>query len=82
MPASNKMLKRAEQKKNKDAGIGDKDGKMPAKDVRVATKAKCNICMTELIVTKTNAELKMHMNKHAKSTFEICFPGQTNPDAK
>ena len=81
MPASNKMLKKAEQKRNKEAGIGDKDGRKPAKEVRVATKTQCTICSAELTVSKTNAELVGHMNKHPKSTFAACFPGQVDPAA-
>jgi hypothetical protein len=82
MPASHKMLTKQKQKQNQEAGIGDKDGKLPAKAVKVIVKAKCAVCQIELQVSKTNMELKAHMNKHPKSTFAFCFPGQLDPDAK
>lgn len=77
MPASNKMLKRREHANNKKNGIGDKDGKIPARTKAEETSAKCTICAKELRITKTNIELRAHADgKHPKNSYAECFPGQ------
>ncbi len=78
MPASHKMLKRREQAENQAAGLGDKDGRMPSKAVKVIVMAKCTQCGLEVRTTTTNTELKSHAtSKHPKATYAACFPGQS-----
>ena len=76
MPESNAAAKRRQQKANRAAGIGDEMGRL----IRVKEppkKSLCTVCQIELVITKTNAELKIHAeNKHGK-TVEECFPGAT-----
>jgi hypothetical protein len=79
MPVSGKMLKAREQKANREAGIGDENG-LNHKEVRVAVKANCTICMTAVIMSKSNTDAKVHCSsKHPTSTFAQCFPGQFDP---
>ncbi len=81
MPASNKMLKRREQAANVAAGIGDSQGRLSHKEVRVAVMAKCTQCGLEIRTTKTNTEIKAHASsKHPTSTFAICFPSIPDPE--
>jgi hypothetical protein len=74
MPESHKAEKKRMQKANRAAGIGDESGRI----VRVKDPGhfvKCTVCLFELKVTKTNAELKAHSEgKHSK-TLDECFPG-------
>jgi hypothetical protein len=74
MPESNAAMKRREQKKNREMGLGDDMGRM----VRQKDPPKlslCSICQQEMKITKTNTELSMHADgKHSK-TLEECFPG-------
>jgi hypothetical protein len=74
MPESHKAEKRRMQKANRAAGIGDESGRIVrVKDAPIMLK--CSVCMFELKVTKTNAELKAHSEgKHSKP-LEECFPG-------
>ena len=79
MPASKKMLKAAQMKANRAAGLGDADGRM----TRVKTSApkiKCTICSVELLVTKTCTEMKSHSDKEGKP-LEECFPGAEKQSA-
>jgi hypothetical protein len=74
MPESNKAGKKREQKQNREAGIGDADGRI----VRVKDPPKlslCTICQSELKITKTNTELTMHATSKHNETIEVCFPG-------
>lgn len=74
MPESNKSVKRRQQKANREAGIGDDQGRV----IRVKEAPKmmtCTVCQQEMRITKTNTELTMHStSKHGK-TLEECFPG-------
>jgi hypothetical protein len=75
MPASKKMLNAARLKANREAGIGDENGRV----VRVKESAapiKCVVCSIALKPTKTNSELKAHADKEGKGV-EECFPGCT-----
>jgi hypothetical protein len=76
MPESHKAERRRTQKANRDAGVGDENGRM----VRVKDPPKmssCTQCSCELRITKTNTELTAHSTgKHGK-TLEECFPGST-----
>ena len=74
------MLKSREQKANRVAGIGDENGRLNHKEVRQVVKANCTICMTAVIMSKSNTDAKVHCSsKHPTSTFAICFPGQFDP---
>merc|ERR1712008_5847 len=74
MPESHKAEKRRIQKANRAAGIGDENGRIPARVKNEATLLRCFICQQEMKVTKTNTELKQHAeNKHGKTLAE-CFP--------
>lgn len=80
MPASGKMLKSREQKANREAGIGDANGRLNHKEVRQTVKANCTICMTAVIMSKSNTDAKVHCSsKHPTSTFAQCFPDQFDP---
>lgn len=75
MPESHKAERRRAQKQNAAKGIGDENGRIPARVKVEAKMASCSECQHELKITKTNTELKMHSeNKHGK-TIAICFPG-------
>ena len=77
MPESHKAERRRIQKANRAAGIGDENGRIPARVKAEAIMLKCAVCQQELKVTKTNTELKRHAeSKHGK-TVEDCFPGAT-----
>lgn len=54
MPASGKMLKKRLQKSNREAGIGDENGRLPSKVIAVATMAQCTICLSSIRSSKTN----------------------------
>ncbi|CAJ1948561.1 unnamed protein product [Cylindrotheca closterium] len=81
MPESNKQAKRRQQKANREAGIGDEQGRM----VRQKDPPKlinCTICQLAMKVTKTNTEITQHSeSKHGKS-IEECFPGATEGAAE
>jgi hypothetical protein len=80
MPVSGKMLKAREQKANREAGIGDENGRKNHKEVRETVKANCTVCMTAIIMSKSNTDAKVHWSsKHASTTFAACFPGQFDP---
>ena len=65
MPESNAAAKKRQQKKNRELGLGDEQGRL------IRTKeppkiAKCTVCQMELKITKTNTELIAHAtSKHA-----------------
>jgi len=69
------MLKNQQQRENKKAGLGDKDGKMASNNKAPQTKAKCTVCMQEIVMVKVNTQARAHAeNKHGKKLSE-CFPG-------
>ena len=75
MPESHKAERRRVQKANRAAGIGDENGRIPARVKEPPKMANCTICQQEMKITKTNTELKAHAeSKHGK-TLEDCFPG-------
>ena len=75
MPESNKAARARKLKQNRAAGIGDENGRMPARLKAAAQMSKCVECAMEFKITKTNTELKQHAeNKHG-NTVEVCFPG-------
>eukprot|EP00584_Thalassiosira_punctigera_P012209 CAMPEP_0172562906 /NCGR_PEP_ID=MMETSP1067-20121228/98908_1 /TAXON_ID=265564 ORGANISM="Thalassiosira punctigera, Strain Tpunct2005C2" /NCGR_SAMPLE_ID=MMETSP1067 /ASSEMBLY_ACC=CAM_ASM_000444 /LENGTH=135 /DNA_ID=CAMNT_0013353231 /DNA_START=66 /DNA_END=473 /DNA_ORIENTATION=- len=76
MPGSNKTERNRKLKANRDAGIGDENGRLPPRVKDAAIKMSCIICKSELTCTKTNTELKKHaLGKHGKTDYEECFPG-------
>lgn len=76
MPESNKTSRNRQLKANRDAGIGDETGRLPARIKDAGTMLCCDICKSELKCTKTNTELKKHATgKHGKANYEECFPG-------
>jgi hypothetical protein len=82
MPASGKMLKNKAQKANREAGVGDAQGRMPSRVKATEVMGRCTKCFTEIRMTKTNTEGKAHVEgKHAGMTFAECFPGQFDPTA-
>lgn len=82
MPASSKMLKNKAQKANREAGIGDAQGRMPSRVKAPEVNAKCTKCFLEIRMSKTNTEAKAHVeSKHAGIAFSECFPGQFDPTA-
>ncbi len=75
MPASGKMLKNQQYAKNRELGIGDASGRLPARVKPEEKNARCSICGIEIRMTKTNTEIKQHAeSKHSKNTFAECFP--------
>ena len=75
MPESNKGANNRRLKANREAGIGDEMGRIPARVKAEAIMICCVICKSELKCTKTNTEMKLHAEgKHSKLT-EECFPG-------
>ena len=77
MPASNKMLKKREQKANVANGLGDANGRMPSRVKAEQVNATCQQCSAAIRVTKTNTELHAHADsKHPKKSYAECFPGQ------
>ena len=82
MPASGKMLKSREHAKNRAAGIGDAEGRLPSRVKAATVMGKCSKCMAEIRMTNTNTEAKDHWNsRHSTFTFAECFPGQFDPTA-
>lgn len=80
MPASSKMLKNKAQKANREAGIGDAQGRLPSRVKAPEVNASCTKCLLSIRMSKTNTEAKMHVEaKHAGLSFAECFPGQFDP---
>mmetsp|Transcript_23178 Transcript_23178/g.66911 ORF Transcript_23178/g.66911 Transcript_23178/m.66911 type:complete len:134 (-) Transcript_23178:251-652(-) len=74
MPESHKAERARARKANLAAGIGDKDGRIPARVKAEAKMSLCTVCQFPMKITKTNTELKQHAeNKHGK-TLAVCFP--------
>jgi hypothetical protein len=74
MPESNKAAKRRTQKANREAGLGDAQGRL-VREKEPPKMMSCTVCHQEMKITKTNTELTMHSeSKHGK-TLDVCFPG-------
>ena len=59
MPESNAAAKKRLQKANREAGLGDEQGRL----VRMKDPPKmalCSVCQQEMKITKTNTELRLH----------------------
>jgi len=68
------------QSANRAAGIGDEQGRLPARVKATEVKTKCTICSTEIRVTKTNTEARTHYeSRHPSFTFAVCFPDTMDP---
>lgn len=81
MPESNAAAKRRIQKANREAGIGDAQGRL-VRQKDPPKMAKCTVCQAEMKITKTNSELIAHAtNKHG-STLDECFPGAADVAAE
>lgn len=76
MPASKKDLKKAEQKKNVEKGIGDAKGRIPSRQKAEAVMGTCAICKQQIKMIKNNIQAKAHVDsKHSGKSFGDCFPG-------
>lgn len=75
MPESNKGANARRLKANREAGLGDEKGRLPARVKAEAIMICCVICKSELKCTKTNTEMKLHAESKHGSTTEACFPG-------
>ena len=76
MPASKKDLKKLQQKKNVEAGIGDEKGRLPSQVKAPVVMAACTICKQQIRMIKKNEQAKTHVDsKHSGKKFEECFPG-------
>ena len=76
------MLKSREHAKNRELGIGDENGKIPARVKPANVMGKCTKCMVEIRMTSTNTEAREHFtSRHPTSTFAECFPGHFDPTA-
>ena len=60
MPASNKILKAKQQAANREAGIGDENGRLPSRVKPANVMVCCAICRMEIRMTRTNSEAKAH----------------------
>jgi len=75
MPASKKTLRNQKAKSNKEAGIGDADGKCAVQKT-ANVMAVCTVCKTSIRMVKANDQAKLHVTgKHSGKTFADCFPG-------
>ena len=74
MPASKKDLRNKKQRQNKEAGVGDKDGKLVSQKP-AQVKAKCKICLQEIIMVKEYNQAKSHAETKHNKPFSECFPG-------
>merc|ERR1712087_873563 len=78
MPASKKTLRNQQQKKNRAAGIGDKDGKIASSTKTEHVMVACTVCRTQLRMIKNNKQAAIHVtSKHPGKSFGECFPGYT-----
>ena len=74
MPGSDKVLKRREQRANREAGIGDAQGRLVRQKEANRMEA-CFICKTTIRMTAKNVEARQHAeSRHTDKTFEYCFP--------
>jgi len=68
MPQSKKGLRKLKQKQNEENGVVY-EKKAPEK------YSTCTICKIQIRVTKTNTEIKQHVDsKHAQTGIKTCFP--------
>ena len=74
MPESNAAAKKRQQKANREAGIGDAQGRL-VREKEPPKTSKCTVCQLEMVITKTNTELTIHATNKHNSTLEECFPG-------
>jgi hypothetical protein len=74
MPESNGAAKRRIQKANRVAGIGDADGKM-VREKAAKPECKCTVCGQVVVITKSGADLKNHIDSKHSESMEVCFPG-------
>jgi hypothetical protein len=81
MPGSKKMERNAQQRANREAGIGDAQGRI-VREKNQKMKLNCSICSLELVVTKTNTELIQHADAKHSKTLEECFKGATEESEK
>ena len=80
MPASSKMLKNKAQKANRQAGLGDADGRLPSRVKAAEVTGVCEKCRAPIRMTAKNVEAKAHVeNKHPGEKFADCFPGAFDP---
>jgi hypothetical protein len=78
MPASKKDLKKAQHKKNVEAGIGDEKGRIPSQNKDPVVMVACSICKQQIRMVKKNTQAKVHVDsKHSGKQFAECFPGYT-----
>ena len=78
MPASKKTLRNQQQQKNRAAGVGDKDGRLPAQVKEANVMAACTICKQQIRMVKKNTQAAAHVeSKHSGKKFDECFPGYT-----
>jgi len=78
MPASKKTLRNQQQKQNRAAGIGDKDGRVASQVKEANVMAACTVCKQQIRMLKKNAQAAAHVDsKHSGKKFEDCFPGFT-----
>ena len=83
MPASGKILKNKEQAKNRAAGIGDADGRLPSRVKAAEEMLKCTVCFKEIRRTTKNIEAVAHAKGlHPTFTFGQCFVGCPEPAAE
>ena len=59
MPASGKMLKNKAQRENRENGIGDEQGRLPARVKPPTVMVKCTVCSTEIRGEKINCNLNL-----------------------
>ena len=78
MPASKKTLRNQQQKKNRDAGLGDEKGRIASSVKAESVMGTCSICKQQIRMVKKNEQAKQHVDsKHSGKKFEDCFPGFT-----
>merc|ERR1711972_1160954 len=78
MPASKKTLRNQQQKKNRQAGIGDAQGRIASSTKEANVMATCTVCRMQLRMIKNNKQAAVHVtSKHPGKAFGECFPGFT-----
>ncbi len=76
------MLKNKAQKENREAGIGDAQGRLPSRVKAAEVQGSCQKCFMAIRMTAKNIEAKQHVDsKHPGETFATCFPGASDPTA-
>merc|ERR1711934_176493 len=78
MPASKKTLRNQQQKKNREAGVGDSQGRVASNNKTEHVMVNCTVCRTALRMIKDNKQAAIHVSsKHPGKSFADCFPGYT-----